>query len=264
MCVRLASAADRTGSDATSMVSGVDTNPGQTELTHTPEADHASDCDRVSAASPDLVAPYPPLLPNARIACCEVMLMIRPQPRAAIAGPKRCPSRNGAVRLTAIMRSQCSSDREPSSGRRLTPAQLTRMSGSPNEAAAADAPRRTSARSERSALTQAAAQPASRSVLQVADSLVGSRATSTTCAPANASPEAIASPIPELPPVTTATRPSSENNSFRNPVMPDAYHTLTGQRDHRHLNVPKPKQGAQDRVSTGEAGKRQRETCGQT
>ena len=151
--------------------------------------------------------------------------MIRPQPRAAIAGPNRCPSRNGAVRFTATIRSQCSSDREPSGGRRFTPAQLTRMSGSPNAAAAADAPRRTSARSERSALTQAAAQPASRSDLQVAESLVGSRATITTCAPASASAEAIASPIPELPPVTTATRPSSENNSFRNPVMPHSYHT---------------------------------------
>src|SRR5271169_482316 len=108
MCVRSASAADRTGSDDTSTVSGVDTNPGQTELTHTPEADHASDCDRVSAASPALDAPYPPLLPNARIACCEVTLMIRPQPLDAIAGPNRCPSRNGAVRLTAMVRSQSS------------------------------------------------------------------------------------------------------------------------------------------------------------
>ena len=93
------------------------------------------------------------------------------------------------------------------------------MSGSPKAAAAADAPRRTSARSDRSALTHATAQPASRIDLQVADSRVGSRAMITTWAPANASAEAIASPIPELPPVTTATRPSSENSSVRNPVM---------------------------------------------
>src|ERR1700683_4081755 len=91
MCVRPASAADRTGSDATSTVSGVDTNPGQTELTHTPAGAAASDCDRVRAASPPLAPPYPPLLPNARIACWEVMLMIRPQPLDAIAGPNRCP-----------------------------------------------------------------------------------------------------------------------------------------------------------------------------
>src|SRR5262249_38513337 len=41
------------------------------------------------------------------------------------------------------------------------------------------------------------------------------------------SAEAIASPMPELPPVTTATRPSSENSSARNPVMRDKYHTAS-------------------------------------
>jgi hypothetical protein len=38
---------------------------------------------------------------------------------------------------------------------------------------------------------------------------------STTFAPARASAAAIASPMPELPPVTAATRPSSENNELR-------------------------------------------------
>ena len=53
----------------------------------------------------------------------------------------------------------------------------------------------------------------------LADSRAGSRATITTRAPARARAEAIASPIPELPPVTTATRPASENSSVRNPVV---------------------------------------------
>src|SRR5580693_8536534 len=151
MCVRPASAADRTGSVATSTVSGVDTNPGQTELTHTPDADHASDCDRVSAASPPLDAPYPPLFPNARWACCEVTLMIRPQPRAAIDGPNRWPSRNGAVKLTAMVRSQSCTLSDDSGGRMLIPAQLTRMSGGPNAASASVAARATSSRDARSA-----------------------------------------------------------------------------------------------------------------
>jgi hypothetical protein len=202
-------------------VSGVATNPGHTEFTRTPDEAHASDWDRVSAARPPFDAPYPPLLPNARCACCDVTLMMRPQPRAAICGPNRCPSRNGAVRLTATSRSQCSSDSVPSGGRRFTPAQLTRMSGSPNAAAAADEARRTSVRSDKSALTQAAAQPAAHSEAEAADNRVGSRATRTTRAPANARADAMASPIPELPPVTTATRPSSENNSARNPVTQD-------------------------------------------
>src|SRR5271170_792884 len=97
MCVRAARAAERTGSDDTSVVSGVATNPGQTELTHTPDEAHASDWERVSDAMPPFDTPYPPLFPNARSACCDVTLMIRPQPLAAICGPNRWPSTNGAV-----------------------------------------------------------------------------------------------------------------------------------------------------------------------
>ena len=55
--VRAASAADRAGSLATAAVSGVATKPGVTALQHTPRAAHASDCDRVSPASPALDAP---------------------------------------------------------------------------------------------------------------------------------------------------------------------------------------------------------------
>ena len=86
--------------------------------------------------------------------------MIRPQPRAAITGPNRWPSRNGAVRLTAMVRSQSARLSDGSGGRRFTPAQLTRMSGSPNAPAASSAPRSSPGREDRSALTQAAAQPA--------------------------------------------------------------------------------------------------------
>src|SRR6266568_2699832 len=114
--VRPASAADRAGSAATCAVSGVATKPGQIALTVTPDGAQASDCDRVSAARPPLDAPYPPLLPNARCACWEVTLMIRPQPRAAIDGPNRCPSRKGAVRLSANVRSHSSSVISPSGG----------------------------------------------------------------------------------------------------------------------------------------------------
>src|SRR5579864_7274675 len=130
--VRAAMAAQRTGSPATAAVSGVATNPGHSALQHTPDRAHASDCDRVSAARPPLDAPYAPLLANARCACCDVTLMIRPQPRSAIRGPNRWPSRNGAVRLTAIVRSHSDTVSDASGGRRLIPAQLTRMSGEPN------------------------------------------------------------------------------------------------------------------------------------
>src|SRR5260370_709934 len=55
--VRAASAAERPGSAATCALSGVGTNPGQTELQPPPEPAHASDCERVSAARPALDAP---------------------------------------------------------------------------------------------------------------------------------------------------------------------------------------------------------------
>ena len=141
--------------------------------------------------------------------------MIRPQPRSAMPGPNRWPSRNGAVRLTAIVASQSSTVSDPSGGRRLIPAQFTRMSGGPNASSAPEAARATSARSARSALTHAASAPPARSDAAASSSRSASRATSTTRAPARASAAAIPAPIPEDPPVTTATRPSSEKRSSR-------------------------------------------------
>src|SRR5260370_22454950 len=87
--VRAASAAVRAGSLAESRVSGVITKQGEIALQHTPRGAHASDWDRVSDARPPLDAPYPPLFPNARTACWDATLMIRPQRRSAIGGPKR-------------------------------------------------------------------------------------------------------------------------------------------------------------------------------
>src|SRR5580692_8186182 len=146
--VRAASAAINSGSAAMCALSRVGTKPGHTELQHTPEEAHASDWDRVSEARPPFDAPYPPLFANARCACCEVTLIIRPQPRAAIKGPNRWPSRNGAVRLTAMVRSQSAMLSSASGGRTLTPAQFTRMSGGPNAASASSAARFTAARTQ--------------------------------------------------------------------------------------------------------------------
>src|SRR5258708_36134630 len=127
--VRAGSVAERTGSAATSAVSGVATKPGTIVLQHTPRGAQASDWDLVSPASPALAAPYPPLLPKARTACCEAMLRIRPQPRPAITGPNRWPSRNGAVRLTAIRVSQSAVVSSPSGGRGVEPAPRGPLSG---------------------------------------------------------------------------------------------------------------------------------------
>lgn len=141
--------------------------------------------------------------------------MIRPKPRSAMPGPNRCPSRKGASRFTAMVVSHTSVSSSLIGGRRFTPAQLTRMSGSPKIPAASSAAVRTPARSPRSALTQAARQPSAASSSTVLTSFAPSRATTTTRAPARASAPAIARPMPELPPVTTATRSSSANMAER-------------------------------------------------
>jgi hypothetical protein len=159
--VRAARAAVRSGSAATSAVSGVATQPGQTELTRTPRGAQASDWDLVSAARAPFDTPYAPLSPNARCACCDVTLMIRPQPRAAMDGPRRCPSRNGAVTFNARLTSQSASERSSSGGRRLTPAQLTKMSGSPKISQARAAARAGPGRSAKSVVMNAASPPRS-------------------------------------------------------------------------------------------------------
>ena len=100
-------------------------------------------------------------------------------------------------------------------GRRLIPAQLTRTSGSPKTSAARSAAVRTPSRVPRSPLTQAARQPSAVSSSTVAASSASLRATITTLAPARARAPAMPRPMPELPPVTRATRPTSENSSER-------------------------------------------------
>src|SRR5262249_60235948 len=100
--VRAASAAERTGSAATSAVSGVATKPGTIALQHTPRGAQASDWDLVSPASPALAAPYPPLFPNARAACWEAMLRLRPQPRPAMAGTDAFQGEQGVAGVAAV------------------------------------------------------------------------------------------------------------------------------------------------------------------
>jgi hypothetical protein len=89
------------------------------------------------------------------------------------------------------------------------------MSGSPNASTARAAAARTPARVLRSPLTQAARPPSAVNSSTVAVSSASLRATITTRAPARARAVVMALPMPELPPVTTATRSSSENSAER-------------------------------------------------
>ena len=91
------------------------------------------------------------------------------------------------------------------------------MTASADAASASLTTRSTSERSAKSALTQSTPAPSARSPSAAPCNLSLSRATSTTRAPARPSARAISAPMPELPPVTTATRPASENSSSRIP-----------------------------------------------
>jgi hypothetical protein len=84
------------------------------------------------------------------------------------------------------------------------------MSGSPYHLTAASAAARSAPRSARSAGTAAASTPAAASSATAAASGASRRATTTTLAPARPRASAMARPIPEPPPVTSATRPASE------------------------------------------------------
>ncbi|CAI4220256.1 unnamed protein product [Parascedosporium putredinis] len=72
---------------------------------------------------------------------------MRPDPRSAMSGPNAWPSRNGAVRLIAIVASQSAGDMSSMCGRRLMPAALTKMSGTPKSARTVAVARSRAARS---------------------------------------------------------------------------------------------------------------------
>ena len=150
---------------------------------------------------------------------CELMLMILPCRRSIMPGASAWAIRNGARRLTAWTRSQCSAvhlqhrldhrdagivdqDVDPAPGVQRLPA--------PRRAA-----RRPSPCPPRS---PGSAGPRPRLPARASSSPPRSRATAATSAPASASTRQISSPIPFDAPVTSARLPVSENRSTNAPA----------------------------------------------
>ena len=101
-----------------------------------------------------------------------------------------------------------------SSGRRrmLVPALFTRMSSPPRRVAVASTMAATAASSVMSATTESAfAAPSAESSSTAAAFFPASRPATITAAPHRARPRASPSPMPPLPPVTSATRPDRSN-----------------------------------------------------
>src|SRR6266516_2188352 len=134
----------------TGAVSSVAKKPGAIALAFTPCRDHASACARVSWAIAPFDAPYGAQSANARTDCSEAMLMMRPQPRAIIAGARRWARKNGASRFSLIVASQSSSVTSRIDFRRLVPAADTSISGAPKDSPARAAHSLSEARSARS------------------------------------------------------------------------------------------------------------------
>src|SRR5438094_43307 len=139
----------------------------------------------------------------------DAMLTTRPQPRASIPGRNAWMHRNGPVAFTVRIRCQSSSVVFCTDAEWLIPALFTRMSTWPSRVSASRARVRTPSGSATSQGTAHARRPAAQSALAAASRPSGPRAATTTAAPASASARATASPMPRLPPVTTAPRPAS-------------------------------------------------------
>ena len=135
------------------------------------------------------------------------MLTMRPERRSTICRPKTWQVRKVPVKLVSIREAQSFSGKSRVGARWLYPAELTRMSTFPNVLTIDSSKRSREARSVTSEVIDNDRRP--KASISPAAILTCScrRAVGTTSAPAWASPSAIARPIPEVPPTTTATLP---------------------------------------------------------
>ncbi len=126
----------------------------------------------------------------------------------------------GPLRLVSITASQSDSPSCSIGPRMLMPALLTRMSSRPRPSTTRATMSSTWAATATSAATPSVLRPLAFAISSATRwAAAPSRAEIATSAPASASASAIARPRPLVPPVTSATRPSSRNRSIA-PAMP--------------------------------------------
>src|SRR5439155_13795203 len=145
----------------------------------------------------------------------DATLMMRPHCRVSMSRPAACENRNAPVKLMSTTFCHLSSGIASGSAAHVTPALFTRMSTFPNAAIVLSTTACTSAGFDTSHRMPSTRTPCARIASTVGVSHSSRRAHSISDAPASARPSAISCPSPRDPPVTIATRPSSENNSLR-------------------------------------------------
>ena len=135
---------------------------------------------------------------------------MRPRPARRMTGATARQAHAVPFRFSSIMYSQSASACSSAGARFAVPAQLTRMSTVPWRATTVSTIRSTSAFFATSAAS-VVTSPSRAGPAGLADA---DRLTATTRAPAAARCRTIASPMPLVPPVTTATRPERSSRFF--------------------------------------------------
>ena len=178
--------------------------PGTSALTQTPCMAHSTARDLVREATADLLAPYAATSYSPTTEDSEQILMMRPYRRSIMCLPNTRHARKVPFRL--VSRIACHSDSGKSSvGIFLVrPAQFTRMWMSPNSRLAAFRRSSKLALSVTSQVWANDCRPKASTSETALRTCSACRLEGTTLAPAVASALASASPMPLVPPITTA------------------------------------------------------------
>src|SRR5690242_2085289 len=178
-------------------------SPGQMALQRMPSRPYWTAVARVMPSTPPLAAQYAARMPSPTRPRMEAMLTIEPPPAGRITRTACLQPKNTPFRLTARIRSSCSSVVSASSCSICTAALFTITCRRPCRSTARATSASTSASRETSACRYS----------PIPDIVAAPAASSTshpsTKAPSAANSRAIAWPRPEPTPVTTALRPSS-------------------------------------------------------
>src|SRR5918994_3945835 len=211
---RAASSASGSGVAARSRrTQGVSAVPGLTQLTRIPSGRWSAAMARVSESTAPLVALYRARSGRPAVAAIEQVLTIAARPERRRWGKAARVVRTRRRRLTPRTRRHSSMGVSSTVPWAPMPALLTRTSSPPQRSATAAMAAPTEVWSVTSA-TKGSGLSAPSTGSAAAD---GSRSRAATLAPRAASSRTVASPIPEPPPVTAATRPSNSRGTARPP-----------------------------------------------
>src|SRR5882757_1296809 len=185
--------------------------PGAIPFTQTPFVAHSIASDFVSEATAALLAEYAATSCSATNEAIDAMLMMRPYFRSIMCRPKARQARSVPFKFVSIIPFQSESGNSSVGMRFVRPAQFTKISTLPNSAS-------TAASNFSMLASYVTSQVCTSDRLPSAFTSAGAWRTSsarrpvgTTLAPASANPLFSASPIPLVPPITTAVFPLKSN-----------------------------------------------------